>query len=123
MKRKEFLGRLIGEISSFILEGNPLRMVISLHQEPDGAHLSVFDDRRRDEKELERIRQALNPKAKRPEMADYYGLMAGHDAPWDARLKLVGWQIKKATVGNTDSGLQIDLWLGGDAFNPTDFAM
>ena len=61
MKRKEFLGRLIGEISSFILEGNPLRMVISLHQEPDGAHLSVFDDRRRDEKELERIRQALNP--------------------------------------------------------------
>ena len=123
MKRKEFLGRLIGEISGFILQGNPLRMVVSLHQEEDGAHISIFDDIKRDEAELKKIRTALNPTSKRPELAEYYGLMAGHDTPWDARLKLVGWQIKKATVENSDSGIQIELWLGGDAFNPDRFTL
>ena len=123
MKRKEFLNRLIGEVSNFLLEGNPLRMVISLHQEDDGAHLSFFDDRKRSEEDLQRIRAALNPKHTRPELAEYYGMMAGHDTSWDARLKLIGWQIKHATVRNSDSGVQIDLWLGSDAFNPDQFTM
>lgn len=123
MKRKEILGRLIGELTHFILEGNPLRMVISLHQEDDGAHISIFDDKKRPEEELKRIRESLNPKARRPELAEYYGMMAGHDMAWDARLKLIGWQIKHASVGNTDSGVQIDLWLGSDAFNPADFTI
>ena len=123
MKRKEFLGRLIGELTNFILEGNPLRMVISLHQEEDGAHVSIFDDHKRSEKELEMIRSALNPKARRPELAEYYGLMAGHDMTWEARLKLIGWQVKHASVQNSDSGIQIDLWLGSDAFNPADFTL
>ena len=123
MKRKELLGRLIGELTNFILEGNPLRMVISLHQEEDGAHVSIFDDHKRTEKELEMISSALNPKARRPELAEYYGLMAGHDMTWDARLKLIGWQVKHASVQNSDSGIQIDLWLGSDAFNPADFTL
>ena len=99
MKRKEFLGRLIGEVTNFLLEGNPLRLVVSLHQESDGAHISFFDDR------------------------PYYGLMAGHDMAWEARLKIIGWQIKHASVDNSDSGLRIDLWLGGDAFNPDNFTL
>jgi len=123
MKRKEFLGRLIGELTNFILEGNPLRMVVSLHQEEDGAHVSIFDDHKRSEKELEMIRSALNPKARRPELAEYYGLMAGHDMTWEARLKLIGWQVKHASVQNSDSGIQIDLWLGSDAFNPANFTL
>jgi hypothetical protein len=123
MKRKEFLNRLIGEVSNFLLEGNPLRMVISLHQEDDGAHLSFFDDRKRSEEDLKRIREALNPKHTRPELAEYYGMMAGHDTSWNARLKLIGWQIKHATVRNSDSGVQIDLWLGSDAFNPDQFTI
>jgi hypothetical protein len=123
MKRKEFLGRLIGELTNFILEGNPLRMVVSLHQEEDGAHVSIFDDHKRSDKEIEMIRNALNPKARRPELAEYYGLMAGHDMTWEARLKLIGWQVKHASVQNSDSGIQIDLWLGSDAFNPADFTL
>ena len=123
MKRKEFLNRLIGEVSSFLLEGNPLRMVISLHQEEDGAHLSFFDDRQRSEEELKRIRNALNTKNNRPEMAEYYGMMAGHDTSWDARLKLIGWQIKQATVQHSDFGIQIQLWLGSDSFNHSQFSI
>lgn len=123
MKRKEFLGRLIGEVTNFLLEGNPLRLVVSLHQEPDGAHISFFDDRPRTEEEIARIYQALNPKQSRPELAEYYGLMAGHDMAWDARLKLIGWQIKHSSVENSDSGLRIDLWLGSDAFNPENFTL
>ncbi len=123
MKRKDFLNRLIGEVTNFLLEGNPLRLVVSLHQEDDGAHLSFFDDRKRSEQELQSIRASLNPKHTRPELAGYYGMMAGYDASWGARLKLIGWQIKSATVRNTDSGLQIDLWLGSDAFNPDNFTI
>ena len=123
MKRKEFLGRLINEVSNFLLEGNPLRLVISLHQEDDGAHISFFDDKPRTEEEITRIYNSLNPQKSRPELAEYYGLMAGHDMTWDARLKLIGWQIKHASVDNSDSGLRIDLWLGSDAFNPENFTL
>ncbi len=123
MKRKEFLNNLIAEVTNFLLEGNPLRMVVSLHQEDDGAHLSFFDDHKRSEAELMSIRKALNPQKTRPELAGYYGMMAGHDTSWDARLKLIGWQIKRATVSNTDSGVQIDLWLGSDKFNPANFSI
>jgi hypothetical protein len=49
--------------------------------------------------------------------------MAGNDMAWGARLKLIGWQIKHASVSNSDSGLQIDLWLGSDAFNPENFTL
>ncbi len=123
MKRKEILGRLIGEVTNFLLEGNPLRMVVSLHQEDDGAHLSFFDDQKRSDAEIQKINKALHPKQSRPELAEYYGLMAGHDVTWDARLQLIGWQIKQATVSNSDSGLRIDLWLGSDAFNPEQFTI
>ena len=123
MKRKDFLGRLIGEVTNFLLEGNPLRLVVSLHQEDDGAHISFFDDRPRSEEEIQRIYNSLNPQKSRPELAEYYGLMAGHDMAWDARLKLIGWQIKHASVDNSDSGLRIDLWLGSDAFNPENFTL
>ncbi|MDC7246602.1 MAG: hypothetical protein PQJ47_11935 [Sphaerochaetaceae bacterium] len=123
MKRKDFLNNLIAEVTNFMLEGNPLRLVVSLHQESDGAHLSFFDDRKRNEAELMKIRKALNPVHNRPELAGYYGMMTGHDSSWDARLKLIGWQVKHASVNNSDSGLQIDLWLGSDAFNPADFTI
>lgn len=123
MKRKEFLGRMIGEVTNFLLDGNPLRLVVSLHQEDDGAHISFFDDKIRTPEEIKRIYNALNPQKSRPELAEYYGLMAGHDMAWDARLKLIGWQIKAASVENSDSGIKIDLWLGSDAFNPEDFTL
>lgn len=124
MKRKELLGRLIGEVTNFLLDGNPLRLVVSLHQEEDGAHLTFFDDKKRSEAELKKnINKALHPKQERPELAEYYGLMAGHDVTWDSRLKLIGWQIKHADVDNSDSGLRIDLWLGSDAFNPEKFSI
>ncbi len=123
MKRKDFLNNLIAEVTNFMLEGNPLRLVVSLHQESDGAHLSFFDDRKRSESELVKIRKALNPTHNRPELADYYGMMTGHDSSWEGRLKLIGWQVKHASVNNSDSGLQIDLWLGSDSFNPADFTI
>ena len=123
MKRKKFLSRLIGEMTGFLLESNPLRLVISLHQEDDGAHITFFDDRERTNAEVRRITEALNPKKVRPELADYYGAMAGSTLNIDARLKLIGWQVKHATVSNSESGIKIDLWLGSDAFNPQDFTV
>lgn len=116
MKRKEFISRMIGEMSDYLLEGDPLRLVISLHQEKDGVHLSFFDDQERTDKEIEKIREALNPKRGRPELAAYYGTMAGRDLNLGSRLKLIGWQIKQATVTNTNPGVHIDLWLGSDSF-------
>ncbi len=122
MKRTDFLLHLISEVSHFVLDANPMRMVISLHQEEDGLHLSIFDDTPRSDAELESIRASLkNPN--RPELAGYYGTMAGHDMLGAARLDLIGWQIKAATVGKTDSGTQIDLWMGGDRFNPDNFSL
>lgn len=120
MKRKEFILQLIGELSNFILEGHPRRMVISLHQEPDGLHLSVFDDNKHTDREIEEISRALEGR-KRPELSGYYGSMTGHDLFGEARLDLVGLQIKHGEVSRTDSGIKIDLWLGSDRFDSTNF--
>lgn len=122
MKRTDLLLHLISEISHYILDGDPNRMVVSLHQEEDGLHLAVFDDNSRNDEELEAIRGALkNPD--RPELAGYYSSMAGYDMLGSARLDLVGWQIKAATVGRTNNGTQIDIWMGGDRFDPEKFSI
>ena len=122
MNRKDFVLHLIGEVAHYILDANPMRMVISLHQEQDGLHLAILDNVQRDEAELKSIRAALN-NARRPELAGYYGSMAGYDSLGAARLNLIGWQVKGADVNSTDSGTKIDLWLGGERFDPASFSI
>ena len=123
MKRREFIVHLIGEVSNFILQGEPDKMVISLHQEPDGIHLAVIDDRVRSEAEIKDIERSLNA-ARRPELAGYYGEMAGHDLLGASRLNLVGWQIKGAEVTRTaEGGLMLNLWIGGESFDYGKFTL
>jgi hypothetical protein len=122
MNRKDFVLHLIGEVAHYILDADPMRMVISLHQEEDGLHLAILDDVKRDETALAAIRASLNS-ASRPELAGYYGSMAGYDMLGAARLNLIGWQVKGADVNSTGNGTKIDLWLGGDRFNPASFTI
>ncbi len=122
MKRRDFILHLIGEISSYILEGDPSRMVISLHQEKDGLHLCIIDDSEHSDKEIEKMNKALNSR-KRPELAGYYGAMTGQDLLGSSRLNLLGWQLKHCDVNRTGSGIKIDLWLGGDSFDSRQFTI
>lgn len=119
---KEYLLHLIGELAKFVLDGDPTRMVISLHREQDGIHLAILDNTPRSEQELETIRASLNP-AKRPELSEYYGIMAGLDLLGTSRLNLVGWQVKHADVSRTQEGTKIDLWLGSERFDSSYFTM
>ncbi|MBI9104301.1 MAG: hypothetical protein JEY99_17920 [Spirochaetales bacterium] len=120
MKRKDLILHLIGEISSYILEGNPRRMVISLHQEIDGLHLSILDDNEHSDEEIETMEKAMNSR-KRPELSGYYGAMTGRDLLGSARLDLLGWQVKHTDLSRTSSGIKIDLWLGGENFESHHF--
>ncbi len=122
MKRKELILHLIGGISNYMLENNPSRLVISLHQEEDGLHLSAFDDRAHSDEEIERIDLALNSQ-KRPELAGYYGAMTGHDLLGASRLNLLGWQVKHCDVSRTSNGIKVDIWLGGDRFESDRFTL
>jgi hypothetical protein len=122
MNRTDFLLHLIGEMAHYVLDSDPSRMVISLHQEVDGVHLAVIDSVVRSPEELDSVRAALN-NARRPELAGYYGSMAGYDSLGSARLNLIGWQVKGADVKATDSGTKIDLWLGGERFDPEHFSI
>lgn len=122
MKRKDLIVQLISEISSYLLAENPMRLVLSLHQEEDGLHLAVLDDNKHSDEEIEIMEKALNSR-KRPELVDYYGAMTGHDLLGSARLNLLGWQIKHSDVTRTDSGIKVDLWLGGDRFDSRQFNM
>jgi hypothetical protein len=122
MKTKEYIIHLISEISNYVLQSNPKRMVINLHKETDGLHLAVLDDTVRDDKEIASMTKTLNASA-RPELAEYYGSMAGSDLLGAARLNLIGWQIKRADVSRTDSGTKIDLWLGSDRFDSSRFSI
>jgi hypothetical protein len=121
VKTKEYIMHLLAEISNFMLEEHPARMVISLHQEPDGLHLSAMDSTPRTDADLETINRALNGSV-RPELSEYYGQMAGNDLVGAARLNLIGWQVKHADVGRIDGGTKIDLWLGSDRFDSSQFS-
>ena len=120
MKRKEYLVHLISGISDYILDSNPRRMVISLHQEEDGLHLSFMDDNEHSDAELKRIEKDLNS-SKRPELASYYGAMTGQDLLGNSRLDLLGWQVKHSDVSRIDKGIKIDLWVGGERFQSHKF--
>jgi hypothetical protein len=123
MKRREFIVHLISEISSFVLQDQPRKMVISLHQEADGIHLALIDDRPRTDTEIKDIERSLNA-SRRPELAGYYGEMAGHDLLGSARLNLVGWQIKHADVMKTpEGGIMLNLWIGGEGFEYSKFTI
>jgi hypothetical protein len=122
MLNKEDLMHMISEISSYVLETQPRRMVISLHQETDGLHLCVIDDFTRSDGELAAMEKELNSGA-RPELADYYGTMGGSDLVGTARLKMIGWQIKRADVERSGKGTKIDIWIGSDRFDSTPFTI
>ena len=59
MKRKDLILKLIGEMSSYILDENPMKMVISLHQEEDGLHLAIIDDAKHSDADLEKLDKTL----------------------------------------------------------------
>ncbi len=120
MKNKEYIMHLLAEVSNYVLESSPSRMVISLHQEEDGLHLAVLDDTKRSDEEMQSMTRALNTSS-RPELADYYGAMAGSDLIGSARLNLIGWQVKHGDVSRTAEGTKIDLWLGSNRFDAKRF--
>lgn len=122
MKRKDIILNLLSEMSSYILEGDPQRMVISLHQEESGLHLCILDSNEHSDEEITRVEKILNSQ-KRPELAGYYGAMTGHDLLGSTRLDLLGWQVKHADVSKTDSGIKIDLWMGGEEFQSEHFTI
>lgn len=121
MKHKDVMVHLISEVTRYILQGDPGKMVISLHREGDGIHLCVIDDRARTDEEMREIERSLNT-VQRPELAGYYGTMAGHDLLGSARLNLVGWQIKHADIIRTpEGGAMLNLWIGGEYFDGSKF--
>ncbi len=120
MKRREYLVHLISGLSDYILSDNPTRMVISLHQEEDGLHLSIMDDNEHSDEEIAKIEKELNSD-KRPELAGYYGAMTGQDLLGNSRLDLLGWQVKHSDVSRIDKGIKIDLWVGGERFQSSRF--
>ena len=122
MIHKDVLLHFIGEMASYVLESKPQRMVISLHIEKDGLHLCIIDTTKRTDEELEKLRKDLNPD-KRPELAEYYGQLAGSAMVGEGRLNLVGLQIKCGTVTKRPEGTMIDLWIGSDRFDPELFSI
>ncbi len=123
MKRQELYVQLISELANFLLHGNPRKMVISMHLEPDGFHIAAIDDRPRTEKELSEIEHSLMVH-QRPELASYYGTMIGHDLLGNARLELIGFQIKGVKIERIpEGGLMINLWIGNESFDPAMFSI
>ncbi len=123
MKRHELYVQLISELANYLLHGNPRKMVISMHLEPDGFHIAAVDDRPRSEKELSEIEHSLMLH-QRPELASYYGTMIGHDLLGSARLELIGFQIKGVKIERIpEGGVMINLWIGNEGFDPTMFSI
>ena len=115
-QRNELILHLIGEVGHYLLESEPKNLAINLHLEMDGFHLSIQDDRERSEEEIEAMNASIHH-TQRPELAGYYGSMAGLEMVGSARLNLVGWQIHRGEVRQVESGTRVDLVLGTDDYD------
>ncbi|MEN6297116.1 MAG: hypothetical protein ABFC92_04110 [Rectinema sp.] len=123
MKRHELYVQLISELENNLHHGNPKKMVISMHLEPDGFHIAGIDDRPRTDKEIADIEHSLMMH-QRPELASYYGMMVGHDLLGSSRLELIGFQIKGVKVERIpEGGVMINLWIGSEGFDPAMFTI
>lgn len=118
--RNELALHLISEVVHYILESDPNRVVVSIHLENDGFHLTILDDIERSDEEIENMTKSLHT-ARRPELEGYYGSLAGLETLGHARLNLVGWQIKHGEASRREGGSRIDLWLGGENFDAGKF--
>lgn len=115
--RNELILHLIGEVGHYILENNPHNMVVSVHLENDGFHLVIMDDVIRSDEEIREMNGSLH-RQDRPELAGYYGSMAGLEMLGQPRLNLVGWQIHHGEVQRREAGTRIDLVLGNENYDP-----
>ncbi|MFN3410583.1 MAG: hypothetical protein ACK4YF_00285 [Exilispira sp.] len=122
MKQEEMIVKIISEVSHFVLSGDPTRMVISLHKEKGGIHLAIFDDIKRSDKEIEEIKRIISV-GQRPELSGYYGNLAGNNLLGEARLDLIGWQVKYIDVNKIRDGLKIDIWIGSEEFDKDKFTI
>lgn len=122
MKQEEMIVKIISEVSHFVLSGDPTRMVISLHKEKGGIHLAILDDIERSDKEIEEIKRIISV-GQRPELSGYYGNLTGNNLLGEARLDLIGWQVKYIDVNKIRDGLKIDIWIGSEEFDKDKFTM
>ncbi|HPC38244.1 MAG TPA: hypothetical protein PLF21_02920 [Exilispira sp.] len=120
MKQVEMIVKIISEVAHFILQEDPNRMVISLHKEKDGIHLAILDDKKRSKKEIENLKRTISI-GQRPELSGYYGNLAGNNLLGEARLDLIGWQVKYIDLNETRDGLKIDIWVGSEDFDKDKF--
>ncbi|MEJ5273168.1 MAG: hypothetical protein WH035_03485 [Spirochaetota bacterium] len=120
MKQVEMIVKIISEVAHFILQEDPNRMVISLHKEKDGIHLAILDDKKRSKKEIENLKRTISI-GQRPELSGYYGNLAGNNLLGEARLDLIGWQVKYIDLSETRDGLKIDIWIGSEEFDKDKF--
>jgi hypothetical protein len=122
MQQEEMIVKIISEVSHFILQEDPNRMVISLHKEKDGIHLAILDDKKRSKKEIEKIKRSISI-GQRPELSGYYGNLTGNNLLGVARLDIIGWQVKFIDVNETNDGLKIDIWIGSADFDKAKFTI
>lgn len=122
MQKEEMIVKIISEVSHFILQEDPTRMVISLHKEKDGIHLAIFDDTKRTKKDIEKLKRLISI-GQRPELSGYYGNLAGNNLLGEARLDLIGWQVKFIDLNETNDGLKIDIWIGSEDFDKDKFTI
>ncbi len=122
MKQEEMIVKIISEVSHFVLSGDPSRMVISLHKEKGGIHLAIFDDIKRTDKEIEELKRIISI-GQRPELSGYYGNLAGNNLLGEARLDIIGWQVKYIDINPTNDGLKIDIWIGSEEFDKDKFTI
>lgn len=120
MKQVEMIVKIISEVAHFILQEDPNRMVISLHKEKGGIHLAILDDKKRSKKEIENLKRTISI-GQRPELSGYYGNLAGNNLLGEARLDLIGWQVKFIDLNETRDGLKIDIWVGSEDFDNDKF--
>jgi len=123
MKQHELYVQLISELAHYLLRNDPKKMVISMHLEADGFHIAAIDDYPHSDQEIMEIEHSLRMH-QRPEMASYYGTMLGHDLLGNARLELIGYQIKGVKVEKVpEGGIMINIWIGSENFNPAMFTI
>ena len=110
LKEKQRITKLLGELVSFVLVGEPQKVAITIEDLTDAIQITVEDlGAQRGENACLQAERLLNISG-RIELKDYYSGLAGEESLGPCDLRIVGMMVDGGSIEQSECATRITVW-------------